>query len=125
MRILIIEDDETLLRLYRAQLSRWPFDVEIFSAPNGFEGLVMVGEVAPHLLICDLRLPGVNGFHIVRSLHNMPRYKSLKIVVVSGLPPEEIDANGGFYRDIELIMKPVDFKRLEKIATIRWQELVS
>lgn len=115
--VLIVEDDPALLKLYRMQLSRWPFAVNIYTAPNGYEGLVMVGEVLPRLLICDLRIPGVNGFQIVRSLGVMERYKKMSIVVVSGLPPEEIEAYGGLPANVEIMGKPIAFSRLEEIAT--------
>ena len=116
LRILVVEDNEVLLKLYRAMLKTWPFPVEIFTVPNGFEALVMVGELSPQLLICDLRLPGVNGFQIVRALRGIPRYKDMAIVVVSGLAHDEVLANGGLPPQIELVGKPIDFTRLQSIA---------
>jgi excisionase family DNA binding protein len=121
--ILIIEDDASLLKLYRLQIARWPMKVAIYSAPNGYEGLVMVGEVSPCLLICDIRLPGINGFQVVRSLCEMERHKAMAIVVVTGLPPEEIKAHGGLPERVELMGKPVDFPRLREIATRRFAAL--
>ena len=115
--VLIIEDDVSLLKLYHKHISRWPLDVTVHTAPNGYEGLVMVGEVSPDLLICDLRLPGVNGFQIVRSLSEIERLKSMVIVVVSGLPSEEIDAHGGLPANVEIIGKPIDFIRVRDIGT--------
>lgn len=120
--ILIIEDDATLLKLYRAQMSRWPFATTIYTAPNGFEGLVMVGESRPALLISDLRLPGVNGFQIVRWLSEIERYRDLTIVVISGLPLSEIDAHGGIPGRVELLTKPIDFARLRQIAEDLWRQ---
>ncbi len=120
--ILIIEDDASLLKLYRAQMSRWPFATTIYTAPNGFEGLVMVGESRPALLISDLRLPGINGFQIVRWLSEIERYNDLTIVVISGLPPGEIDAHGGVPSRIELLGKPIDFARLQEIAAALWRQ---
>jgi len=114
--VLIVEDDAALLKLYRAHMSRWPFATAVYTAPNGFEGLVMVGECRPALLICDLRLPGVNGFHIVRWLADIERYRDLAIVVVSGLPAGEINAHGGVPPKVEILTKPIDFQRLEQIA---------
>lgn len=114
--VLIIEDDAALLKLYRMKISRWPFPATIFTAPNGYEGLVMVGEAVPRLLVCDLRLPGVNGFQIVRYLSALERYKDMAIVVVSGLPPQEIAAHGSLPARVELLGKPIDFDRLQEIA---------
>jgi len=119
--ILVVEDDASLIRLYKARFSQWPFEVRIYTAPNGYEGLVLVGEVQPRLLICDLRLPGVNGFNIVRGLCQIERFKELKIVVVSGIPQIEIDANGGLPERVEVMGKPINFARLQEIA----QELQS
>ena len=118
LKVLVIEDDAVLLKLYRAQMSRWPFDVTIYTAPNGYEGLLMVGEVAPLLLLCDLRLPGVSGFQIVRSLCNIDRYGDMAIVVASGLPMDEIEANGGVPPRVEVMTKPINFTRLQEIASV-------
>ncbi len=123
LQLLVVEDDAALLRLYRAQVSSWPFDVTLYTAPNGYEALVMVGEVAPDMLVCDLRLPGVTGFQIVRALCAMERYHALLIVVVSGLPAAEIDAHGGLPERVERLGKPIDFQRLEEIASTLTSQL--
>lgn len=122
LAVLIVEDDASLLKLYRLQMRSWPFDVKVYTAPNGYEALVMVGEVKPHLLICDLRLPGVNGFQIVRSLCEMTRFKEMGIVVVSGLPIPEINAHGGLPPRVQTMGKPIDFQRLKTIANELWAQ---
>lgn len=118
--VLIVEDDVHLITLYRARMSAWPFGVTTYVAPNGYEALVLVGEVQPRLLVCDLRLPGVNGFNVVRALCDMPRFKHMGIVVISGLPVPEIDAHGGLPKRVEILGKPVDFVRLQEIAQSLW-----
>lgn len=118
--VLVVEDEPVLLRLYQVKTAGWPFPVTLYSAPNGYEGLVMEGEVSPCLLICDLRLPGVNGFQIVRSLCAMDRYQDMAIVVVSGMPTNEIGAHGGLPPRVEAMGKPIDFGRLEAIASRLW-----
>lgn len=121
MPVLVVEDDASLLRLYRHHISTWSFDATVYVAANGYEGLVLVGEVQPRLLICDLRLPGVNGFNIVRGLCDMQRFKEMGIVVISGLPEREIDAHGGLPERVHVMGKPVDFARLKAIATVLWE----
>ena len=118
--LLIIEDDSSLLKLYRRHIAQWPFEVTVYTTPNGFEGLVMVGEMSPRLLICDLRLPGANGFQIVRALGEMSRFKKMTIVVVSGLPLAEIQAHGGLPEEVMLLSKPIDFRQLQTIANEVW-----
>ncbi len=120
LQVLVAEDNLALLKLYRTQISRWPFPVELTTAPDGYEALVMVGMVAPDLLVCDLRLPGVTGFQVVRAVCEMQRYRETVIVVVSGLPAAEIEAHGNLPARIEQIGKPIDFARLQEIADSIW-----
>lgn len=114
--VLIVEDDAALVRLYRLNMATWPVDIALYVAANGYEGLVMVGEVSPRLLICDLRLPGVNGFQIIRSLCEIQRYRDMEIVVISGLWPNEIEAHGGLPARVRLLGKPIDFAKLREIV---------
>ncbi len=118
--VLIVEDDVNLIRLYKVQMRNWPFGTTVFVAPNGYEGLILVGEVQPKLLICDLGLPGVNGFNIVRALCANERFKELAIVVVSGLPAPEIMAHGGLPERVVVMSKPINFQALRDIAHERW-----
>lgn len=122
MPLVIVEDDASLVQLYRAHISRWPFPVTVYVAPNGYEGLVLVGEIRPRMLVCDLRLPGVNGFNIVRGLCEIQRFKEMGIVVISGLPGPEIDAHGGLPARVHVMGKPVDFARLQTLAHGLWQQ---
>lgn len=120
MPVLVVEDDLHLLRLYRHHMDAWPFAVTAYVAPNGYEALVLAGEVQPRMLVCDLRLPGVSGFNLVRSLCAMPRFQTMGIVVVTGLSGAEIDSLGGLPERVEVMGKPVDFARLEGIAQQLW-----
>lgn len=119
--LLIVEDDLAIIKLYQTHVKTWPFGVQTFVTPNGYEALVLVGEVNPAMLICDLRLPGINGFQIVRALANMDRFSKLHMVVVSGLPAYEIEAHGGLPPGVEIMSKPIDFKRLQAIAQKQWE----
>lgn len=121
--VLVVEDDVNLIRLYKAQISSWPFATTVYVAPDGYEGLILVGEVQPRLLICDLRLPGVNGFNIVRALCAIERFKEMGIVVVSGLPLPEINAHGGLPERVVVMTKPIDFETLKGIAHEKWQRM--
>jgi len=121
LQVLVVEDNEALLKLYRLQIARWELPVMLYTASNGYEGLVLVGKVSPDLLICDLRLPGVTGFQIVRGLSQMPSCQRMTMVVVTALPSEEIEAHGSLPEGVEQMGKPIDFKRLHEIAQSLWQ----
>ena len=120
LSVMVIEYDESLRKLYLIQLGSWSFVSTIYTAPNGFDGLVLLGEMKPDLLICDLRLPGVNGFQIVRSVRDMMKLKDLEIIVISGLPVPEINAHGGLPERVHVMGKPIHFESLKVIALDCW-----
>ena len=116
LRVLAVEDDPTTLRLYRVMLGRWALAPEVTTATNGFEALVRLGSIRPHLLITDLSMPEMDGFKMVRTLRGMPELDEMEIVVVSGLETDAIRQSGGLPAGIPVLPKPVPFAELERIA---------
>ena len=66
MRLLLVEDDQTLNRALVAQLGEAGYKVD--SALDGREGLYLAKEYAIDLAIVDLGLPGVAGLDLIRTL---------------------------------------------------------
>jgi DNA-binding response OmpR family regulator len=72
-RILVIEDDPTLLETLEYNLARQAY--EVHTAADGVNGLRMAREVAPDLIVLDIMLPGLDGLEvcrIVRQEMNVP-----------------------------------------------------
>jgi len=116
LRVLIVEDDQTLLRLYRLQLARWSLAPEVMTASNGFEALVRIGKMQPDLLISDLSMPEMDGFQMLRTLRSLPELDTTEIVVVTGLDKSDVATRGGLPDGIEILSKPIPFPLLVKIA---------
>ncbi len=117
LSVMVVEDDATLLRLYETHISRWPMAPEVTVIDNAVTGLLMIGRHCPDLLVIDLHMPGIDGFHMLRVLRKTPEMAHTTIVVVSGLDAAEIEQRGGIAPDIEVLPKPIPFKRLLEIAT--------
>lgn len=117
-RVLVVEDDENLLRLYRSRLAGWPMAPSVSLANGGVSGLLMMGRCSPDLLITDLSMPGMDGFTMLQDLRHTPELRHTTIVVVTGLDTEELARKGGVPEGIEVLPKPVPFDRLRTIATM-------
>lgn len=115
-RILVVDDEPAQLRLYEVHLTAWNMAPTVETASNAFEGLVKLGKFRPDILITDLRMPRLNGMDLVEAVRAMPEFRDLQIVVVSGLPTEEIHASLQAYEDVLHLPKPVPYAELEKIA---------
>ena len=113
MKILVVEDDPTLLRMYELVLPDWSPAISLTLAKNGYEGLVRIGEIKPDLLITDLMMPGIDGFMMLQSLRASRQLQSMNIVVVSGLSAAEIEERGGLPEDMPRFGKPIQFDKLE------------
>ena len=112
LRVVVVEDDSLLQTIYRETLSSWPMEIELCVFDHGLDALVEVGREPPDLLIADLRMPGLDGFEMIRRLRENPVASRVAIVVVSALTSAEISAEGGLPEDVTAYRKPVPFHEL-------------
>jgi len=120
LRVVVVEDDRDLLRLYQTMLSRWPMVPLVETSDNGIEALLAVERLKPDLLFIDLNIPGVDGFQMLSILNGKAGYEGITVVVVSGLRPDEIAERGGLPPNILVLPKPIAFDKLLAIATSVW-----
>lgn len=116
LSILVVEDEAALRRVYELTLGRWPMQPQVSSAGDGYEALLRIGLSRPDLLITDLRMPGMDGFRMLKALRAQPELADLAVVVVTGLDPEEILDQGGVPEGIPVLPKPIPFNNLQAIA---------
>jgi len=108
-RILIIEDDDAIVRVLRRSLSLEGFDVE--SAGDGETGLALALENRPDLVILDLMLPGMDGLEVCRRLRTSTSGNTpILMLTARDTVPDRIqglDAGADDY-----IVKPFDLDEL-------------
>ena len=66
MRRSIIEDDQLISQMYRMKLESEGYDVDI--ADNGMNGIEMVAQTKPDLIILDYSLPDIDGSAVLREV---------------------------------------------------------
>lgn len=117
LRVLVVEDDPLLLKLYKARLGAWKIPTVVETASDGFEGLVKVGLQRPDLLITDLQMPHIDGFQMINSLAQIDDCSSMQIVAVTGLSIQDI-ARSALPSTVRVFTKPIPFNDLESIAEL-------
>lgn len=113
LEVLIIEDDLALRSLYEHTIASWGLPIELSSASDGMEALLMVERKRPDVLIMDLFMEPVGGFQLLRMLRRHREFNDMVIIVATGLDEAEIDAKGGLPKGVILYRKPVAFEKLE------------
>jgi signal transduction histidine kinase/CheY-like chemotaxis protein len=78
-RVLVIDDDAASRYLVRNMLA--DSECELLEATGGSEGLRMVQESKPALVVLDLAMQGMDGFDVLETLRQDPQTRSLPVVV--------------------------------------------
>jgi signal transduction histidine kinase len=86
LSILLVEDTEDSLDATRMMLSVLGADVLV--AHNGVEALDVMGMNRPDLVLCDLRMPEMDGFEFLRELCRLQGDQHVPVVAISGLVSE-------------------------------------
>lgn len=124
LEMLVVEDEPDLLNLYAMVIEGWDLPIHVRLAKDGFDGLMQFGQQRPDLLITDLMMPGMDGFHMLRALLASEQALSAEhIVVITALSPVELAERGTLPPGVRCLTKPVPFAELEKLARARIAEL--
>ena len=86
-KILVLDDDADWLEMSRDILAQLPSKPEIRTATSGKRALAMLDAEPFRLLICDLKMPRIDGLQVLAIVRR--RFPELRTVVLSGLEDEE------------------------------------
>lgn len=86
-KVCIIDDDENLREIYSLAFNREGFDVIL--AKDGEEGLQMVREKKPEVILLDLQMPVKNGMDVLETLEKDPVLSKIPVVILSNIDSEE------------------------------------
>ena len=86
-KILLIDDDQVLLKLYSTRLTADKHQVQ--TASDGQLGLELVSKQIPDIILLDLLMPKLNGFKFIEAIKNNPQTKNIPIIVFSSVAKHE------------------------------------
>jgi len=90
-RILLIEDDLDIQRIYSTKLSANGFEVNL--AVDAMQGLNLAQTQPPALILLDIMLPGqMNGLDFLKKLKSDDKLKKIPVVVLTNLDTEKEEA---------------------------------
>lgn len=114
-KLLVVDDDPGLLLAVSETLRAENYDV--VTARRGAEALVRVAESLPDLIISDIRMPGMDGYALMRNLRASPRTRLVPIVFLTA-KDETADRIEGFRSGVDAyITKP--FETDELVAVVK------
>ena len=90
-KILLVEDDPLMIRMYQRKLASDGYDVGM--AVNGEDGLVKLRSFRPDLVLLDIMMPKLNGLQVLERMKADPTISSIPVIILTNL--------GGSQEDIE------------------------
>lgn len=86
-KILVVEDDTFLLKVYLDRLKDEGFEVSV--ATNGEEGIAMAEQEQPDIILLDMILPRMSGFDFLEEAAKHSKMKGIPILVMSNLGQDD------------------------------------
>ncbi len=84
--ILILEDDRDTIELFAASLSK--LGAEVRTAMSAEDALEILATWRPTIILCDLHLPGVDGYGFLERVRAIPELRTTPIIAISASHPE-------------------------------------
>ena len=113
---LIIEDDETI-QVYLKRLLTNRFNSKVYQAKNGNEGLKLLNEIKPDLILLDMTMPVMNGSQFLKKLRENTNFEDVSILVLSASAGKSTVSEMIELGINDYILKPMDpdatYKRIQ------------
>lgn len=114
-RVLLIDDDQSNLDFMR-QVMRIDGH-ELAWAADGEQGLALVRQFHPELIICDVLMPHLGGYAVLETVRADPQFAGVPVLLFSAAMNEDARAIGLRRGATEVLAKPFDLEQLR--AAIR------
>lgn len=88
--ILIVEDDQTLVEMYREKLKNEGF--RVLTVKDGKIALQRIKEI-PDLVLLDILMPNLNGFEILKRVKKDKETKDIPVIVLTNIGSESVDSD--------------------------------
>ena len=112
-KILLIEDNHDFVTILCSMFEIMGYKTA--EAYNGIEGINKARDFLPDVILCDIGLPGMNGFEVAKSIREESSLKDVAMIAITGYTGQnDIDTalKSGFNR---LLAKPIDITFLKKV----------
>lgn len=116
-KILVIEDDNDVRKFLEMELSAY---YEVEAASDGLSGLEQARAFDGDLIVCDVLMPGMNGFEVTRQLKNNFETSHLPIILLTAMSTPENQLEGSKSGADAYVTKPFS----PKLLLARIQQLI-
>jgi CheY-like chemotaxis protein len=90
-KIMLVEDDAILVEMYQAKFELEGHEIVV--AGNGQECLDLLVDYQPDIILLDILMPKLNGFHVLKEIKKHPHMRGIPVILLTNLGEAEVDMN--------------------------------
>ncbi|MBI2376687.1 MAG: EAL domain-containing protein [Deltaproteobacteria bacterium] len=109
-RVLVVDDDELMLRTTRRVLEQMGFEVDL--APGGEVAVALIEHTRFDVVVSDISMPGIDGIELLKLIRE--KDLDVPVVMITGQPGMESAVRSLEYGALHYLTKPLDIPELEK-----------
>jgi CheY-like chemotaxis protein len=113
LRILVVEDNRDAADSLRLLLELYGYDVAV--AYSGPDGVQAAEQWQPDVVLCDIGLPGLDGYGVARRLRQNPSTAKARLIAVTGYGAEDDRRRSREVGFEAHLVKPVDPDALQGV----------
>jgi excisionase family DNA binding protein len=121
-RVLVVDDETNIRDTVGEHLSTRPQPYEVMTAADGFEAGRLVATFRPEAVLLDLRMPGLDGFQVCRTIKADPETASTIVIAMTGYHTPETEARILECGAVRCVAKPVEPSTLATILDAAFEQ---
>lgn len=110
LRVLVVDDHPDLLSMLDIMMQRRKYAVK--TAQSGNEAIELVSDFAPHVVISDIGMPGMDGYQLMTHLRAVPDLAPFKSIALTGYDIHVEDSRARDAGYDAHMTKPIEFDQL-------------
>ncbi|PIR13772.1 response regulator [Candidatus Falkowbacteria bacterium CG11_big_fil_rev_8_21_14_0_20_39_10] len=87
-RVALVDDEEIILEMYKTKLEKENY--EVITARNGLEGLALVKDKNPDIVLVDLMMPKKDGFYLLARMKNNKKLSKIPTIVLTNMDGKDL-----------------------------------
>jgi excisionase family DNA binding protein len=107
-RVLVVDDEASIREVLTEHLTTRENPYEVMAAADGFEAGRLVATFRPDVVLLDLRMPGMDGFQVCRTIKADPETSNTVVIAMTGYYTPETEARILECGAMRCIAKPIE-----------------
>jgi excisionase family DNA binding protein len=107
-RVLVVDDEPAIRDIFAESLARRATPYDVMTAADGFEAGRLVATFRPDVVLLDLRMPGLDGFQVCRTIKNDTESNATVVIAMTGYHTPETESRILDCGAVRCLSKPME-----------------